>query len=272
MRISPTSLPHARRWLAQRGFSLIELLVVVSIIAILASMLLPAITIVREAANRTVCLSNLRQGGMASLVYQNDQEALPLISNTDASGASMMWGHYRGNPTFQLYYEEYLGGTNFDINGTYFSRSLISCPSNKRKGLNGENYRLAWNLLTGSVSYGGAWDPVTTQSVTNLYRELDASMPGRVPAGPVALWSDSVTCNANYMERPLSENNHSPWLVPRGMNVVHVDGSARWYNFSSTFSNEPATCYQAWWFMVLPSTACVQNERNRLWGNQYWSW
>lgn len=259
-----------RSWRPDQGFTLIELLVVVSIIAILASMLLPAINLVREAANRTLCLSNLRQGGMASLAYQNDQEALPLINNGDASGASMMWGNHRGNPTFQLYYEEYLGGQNYDLNGTYFSSIPISCPSNKRNGANGENYRLAWNLLAGSVSYSGVWSPVTTQSVTNKYKEMDALVPGRVPEGPVALWSDATTCSAGYMERTLNENNHSPWLAPRGMNVVHVDGSARWYNFSPVFSKEPATCYQAWWFMVLPSTACVQNDFNLLWGgNQF---
>jgi len=62
----------------ERGFTLIELLVVVSIIAVLAAMLLPAISLVRQAANSTRCQSNLRQFGIAGSAYTNDWNGLVL--------------------------------------------------------------------------------------------------------------------------------------------------------------------------------------------------
>jgi prepilin-type N-terminal cleavage/methylation domain-containing protein len=66
---------HARYpRLLQTGFTLIELLVVVSIIAVLASLLLPAISLVKTAARGTTCVNVLRQYQMANSSYCGDND------------------------------------------------------------------------------------------------------------------------------------------------------------------------------------------------------
>lgn len=82
------------------GFTLIELLVVISIIAILASMLLPAIGVVRDMARSTRCANNLRSMQLANLAYANDCEGLFVpMGSTDAS-ATFDYKGYIQNPLY----------------------------------------------------------------------------------------------------------------------------------------------------------------------------
>lgn len=69
---------HGRPW---NGFTLIEVLVVIAIIAILASMLLPALQRAKAAGHRAGCLNNLRQFAVANVIYAGDHQdrCVPLI-------------------------------------------------------------------------------------------------------------------------------------------------------------------------------------------------
>ena len=139
----------------RKGFTLIELLVVVAIIAILAAMLLPALSRARENARRAKCISNLKQITLACLMYVNDNgEYFPPYDALVTGGSTVGWQVillpylYSGVPVTSA------SQTNL-VNGKYPVFYCPSCPASKNNtgwGTYGVNGHSDW------ISYANGYD------------------------------------------------------------------------------------------------------------------
>lgn len=121
---------------AVRAFTLIELLVVIAIIAILAAMLLPALSRAKDKAKAIACRNNLRQWGLATHIFATDNgDYLP--KNGSSSGNSTTDGWYVDLPNTMNFpiYARMAWRTNAAIDP---GNSVWICPSNTRRS-NGNN-------------------------------------------------------------------------------------------------------------------------------------
>jgi prepilin-type N-terminal cleavage/methylation domain-containing protein/prepilin-type processing-associated H-X9-DG protein len=232
------------------GFTLVELLVVIGIIAVLIGILLPALNKARESASRAACLSNLRQVGQMIHIYANEnkgQISLGCRSNV-----------YQDNYTIR-----YTGAGLYYSWGPYFKAGLMKqpkvmyCPSSGldiyheyNGAQNPWNYDRTTGELTSYVRAGYGirpmgpdQTPILWRSGANLQYPLVNAKFGSSNS-PADAWSPypklSKFKNRAIAADIFATEHRVTWRHKTGINVVYADGSARWY-LTKQFERLPKT-------------------------------
>ena len=125
--------------LVRKHFTLIELLVVIAIIAILAAMLLPALSAARERARMANCISKLKQTGLGLVMYAGDNDSR-IPGNNHCNTCKGIWktGNYSwtGDPEYTIYYGGYMDttppATVTTSNWAEAIKRYFTCPSDTK--------------------------------------------------------------------------------------------------------------------------------------------
>jgi len=213
------------------GFTLIELLVVVAIIAVLIAILLPALSKARESAKSTVCLSNMRQMGMATLMYtESNNGILP--------GIGMSHGGHSVN----------VQGSWFHLLEPYCGQPLLyRCPSDKspyfeepyvdeikRQLSYGVNYYVS-GMMSGYEKYNRVslievpWNVIFAFELaeTGEYAIADHNHP--------ELWITNPLVEAKKQQAVDRHNGQA--------NYSFLDGRAESFAFEKTYKLDPASSF-----------------------------
>ncbi len=234
--MSVTQIKHRNK----NGFTLIELLVVIAIIAILAAILFPVFAQAREKARQASCLSNMKQIGLAMMMYVQDyDETYPcaLVAEADSATPS---------------------GITFISSIRPYTKSdaIWTCPSQPGKGIITSGWgdvsiHYALNgAVTGKFSgntsaWGGNWwnTPAVETQITSPAEIIAVYdlWQGNGGAQPGVDYDDYRSMNCSmFAEYGYALNGHRPSEVHnQGLNIVFADGHAKWYR-QSVVRDSPA--------------------------------
>ncbi len=207
-------------------FTLIELLVVIAIIAILAAMLLPALSQAREKARSISCTNNIKQIVLAGLLYADDNaEYLP--SNTNYP--------YRGGGSYSTPDIPFMNAKLGTVSQAYrywmdicllYTKDIqvFDCPSQVNTWMGGYGWSVysVGYVLNHPTRTGGIYEGITLGMVAHpstLPMLADLWPNPTTPTTWVNAWRPS---NSSYATM-------SPMVHNQGANIGFVDGHAAWW-------------------------------------------